>query len=174
MSIVPYSRHNEESVLRFFAGMFLLGAMLFLGYLSFTHLSFSSALNFSWDAFWKGEPRWSSLVSMLSAVLWIPVCRMMRGAGRWLIGLTFVLQGVLFAFCVTLICASHLDSGVYLALFSVAAPAFLLLFAQFLWVIPRMQVHRRAVICCCTVVLCYLVRIWGFDAAEKIYFAMNG
>ena len=174
MATVPYSRHNDESALRFFSGMFLLGTVLFLGYLSFLHPSFSPGPEFSWDDFWKDKPHWSSLICMLSAVLWIPACRIMRGGGRWLIGLSFALQGVIFSFCVALICASHLDSGAYLALFSVAAPAFLLLFAQLFWVISNIQGYNRLAISCFAVFLCYLVRIWGFHAAEKIYFVLNG
>ena len=88
---------------------------------------------------------------------------------RWLVGLVFALQGAALAFSCFVLCQAS-DTGVYLALFSAALPAFFLLLSQLLVLARRYRCRSQVALCGLCFGIAALARLWGAAQAAQLYF----
>ena len=163
--LLKIGRHNDSAVFLKLSAAFIVGVLV--GLVFFRDLS----LDFTWNNFANGRIAWTSLLTTLFGCVIMLGTRLCGQLGKVFQFLLFGLQGIVFSFCTILFLNTGLDTGVFLALYIVAAPAFFHVFIGFLC--TGCQLNRTSALAILVgVITLHAVRNFGFELVGRIFLSL--
>lgn len=174
MRLFAFGKHNLYDGFHLAVASFFFGAVVTLLLLLLFHFPIQALPQAFWDSFWTRQPNWSSILLFLPIFIYLAIHPHLPFKRIWFLGTFFLLQGAAFAFSCFLLGQAIPYAGAYCALFSVALPAFFLLFGQLIWLVPCRLPQLQWFICLFNCAMCIWVREWGSQYAVQIYFTTVG
>lgn len=168
MQTLLQGRHNEHFSFVIYCAFFLLGCILCLFLFTTADATVYPDSTF-WHSYWQSQiPPWTVLLCLLPILMALLFSQLGR-FGHCLVCLSFLVQGAILCFCMYITCMAVPDIGVFLALFSMAAPAFFLLVTQLCCMIHDFSNQQRLFLLLIGAVVTFTARCIGYDIAGDIY-----